>query len=232
MANIQNINVWLEKEIAWVSSCWALSGFADGRMMKVVFVVATRNSPQEVRSEDGRERRRTSNRLVRIPAELRCQNWRKPHFLHERTTRIPRSRNPGWHQRRSTSKRRYSWNHRNRRDNRLQYVYRNRVWFISDLENQKISQTIGALDKVLCTEEIKEVSRRRHRQKQIWRPAELKVEAETEIEELHDIEEVRRNPRLPAQLDREKSLEEFQSVRGTCLVEIKQNQKLLLLERM
>ena len=69
------------------------------------------------------------------------------------------------------------------------------------------------------------------RQKQIPHPAKLKVEAEAEVEELVDVEEVRRNPRMLAQLDGEKSLEEFQSVRGTRLVEIKQYQKLLLLER-
>ena len=37
-------------------------------------------------------------------------NRRKPHFLHWRTTRIRRSGNQGWHQTRTTSKRRNSWN--------------------------------------------------------------------------------------------------------------------------
>ena len=60
---------------------------------------------------------------------------------------------------------------------------------------------------------------RHHRQKQIPRPAELEVEAEAE--ELGDVEEVQRNPKLPAQLDGEKSPGEFQSVLGTRLVEIK-----------
>ena len=41
--------------------------------------------------------------------------------------------------------------------------------------------------------------------KQTLRPAELEVEAEAEVEELRDAEEVWRNPRLPAQLDGEKS---------------------------
>ena len=70
-----------------------------------------------------------------------------------------------------------------------------------------MSPIVGALYKVLCTEEIKEASRRRPGQKQTPHPAELKVEAE--VEELHDVKEVWRNPRLLAQLDGEKSPEEF-----------------------
>ena len=66
---------------------------------------------------------------------------------------------------------------------------------------------------------IREASRGRHRQKQILRSAELEVEAE--VAELRDVEKILRNPGLPAQLDGEKSTEEFQSVRGTRLVEIK-----------
>ena len=38
-------------------------------MRKVVFVVATRYSPQKVRVEDGGERQRTSNRPVSIAAK-------------------------------------------------------------------------------------------------------------------------------------------------------------------
>ena len=58
-------------------------------MKNVVFVVATRYFPQKVRLEDCGERRKTSNSPVRILAELRSWNRRKPHFLHQRTTRIP-----------------------------------------------------------------------------------------------------------------------------------------------
>ena len=82
-------------------------------MMNVVFVVATRYSPQKVRSEDGGERLRTYNHPVRIPAVLRSRNQRKLHFLHQ--IRIRRSRNQGWHQTRLTSKRRYSWNYWNQK---------------------------------------------------------------------------------------------------------------------
>ena len=64
-------------------------------------------------------------------------------------------------------------------------------------------------------------------------PAELEVEAEVEVEveELRGVKEVRRNPRLLAQLDGEKSLEEFQSVQEPRLVEIIQICKQPLLER-
>ena len=58
----------------------------------------------------------------------------------------------------------------------------------------------------------------------------LKLEAEVEVDELHGVEEVWRTPRLPDQLDGEKSLEEFQSVQRTRLLEIKQNHKQPLLE--
>ena len=94
--------------------------------MKVVFVVATSYSPQKVRLEDRRERQRTSNCPVRIPAELRSWNWSwnwsKPHFLHRRATRNWRSVYRGWYQTRLILKRRYSRNHWNGRDNRLQSV--------------------------------------------------------------------------------------------------------------
>ena len=90
--------------------------------MKVIFVVAASYSPQKVRPEDGRERLRTSNCSVRILAELELE---QTSFLHRRTTRNRRFGYRGWQQTRLTSKRRYSWNHGNRRDNRLQSVHRN-----------------------------------------------------------------------------------------------------------
>ena len=62
---------------------------------------------------------------------------------------------------------------------------------------------------VLCTVEIKEALRRHPGKKQTPHSAELEVEAESEVEELRDVEEVRRKPKLLAQLDREKSPEEF-----------------------
>ena len=51
--------------------------------------------------------------------------------------------------------------------------------------------------------------RRHPGKKQTPHSAELEVEAEAEVEELRDVKEVRRNPRLLAQLDGEKSPEEF-----------------------
>ena len=118
-------------------------------MRMVVFVVVTSYSPQKVRMEDGGERLRTLNCPVRIPAELRSWNRREHHFLHLRTTRslriwnrgrfrtrIRRSGNPGWHQTRSTTKRRVSWNLRIGRENRFQSVYRNGVRFVSNLYNK------------------------------------------------------------------------------------------------
>ena len=55
--------------------------------------------PQKVRPEDGGERWRTTNRSMRVPAELCSMNLNgEPHFLHRKTTRIRRSweqvRNP------------------------------------------------------------------------------------------------------------------------------------------
>ena len=49
------------------------------------------------------------------------------------------------------------------------------------------------------------------RQKQIPHPAKLQAEAETKAEELHDVDEVQRNPKLHVQLNGENSSEEFQS---------------------
>ena len=82
-------------------------------MKKVGFVVFTRYSPQKVRSENCRERWRTLNRPVRILAKLRSWNRRKPHFLHQRMTRIWRFENQGRIYVRMTSKRRISWDHWN-----------------------------------------------------------------------------------------------------------------------
>ena len=74
--------------------------------------------------------------------------------------------------------------------------------------------TVRALDEVLCTQETREALRCHPGQKQTLHPAELEVEdeVEAEFEELCDFKEVRRNSRLLAQLNGEKSLEEFQSV--------------------
>ena len=50
----------------------------------VKFVVATVTPPPKRRTEDSRERerQRTSNCSLRIPAELRSWNRRESHFLH------------------------------------------------------------------------------------------------------------------------------------------------------
>ena len=53
---------------------------------------------------------------------------------------------------------------------------------------------------------------RRPEQTQIPRSVKLKTEAEAEVEEPRDVEEVQRNPKLLAQLDGEKSPEEFRNV--------------------
>ena len=93
-------------------------------------------SPQKVRMEDSRERRRTSSWPVRIPAELRSWNLRKPHFLHRRksyffhwrTILNWRSRDGGWFQARPTLNRWNSMNYWNWVDNRFQSVHRYRIW--------------------------------------------------------------------------------------------------------
>ena len=55
---------------------------------------------------------------------------------------------------------------------------------------------------------------RHHEQTQILHPAKLKEEAEAEVEEPRDVQEVLKNLKLLAQLDRAKSPEEYQNVRG------------------
>ena len=57
---------------------------------------------------------------------------------------------------------------------------------------QKISPTVGALNKILCKEEIREASKCCLKQKQTLHLAKLGEEAEAEVEVLHDEEEVRR----------------------------------------
>ena len=90
---------------------------------------------------------------------------------------------------------------------------------------KKISPTIEALDKDLCRKEIEEALRGCCKQKQIPHPAKLEEEAEAVAEELRDVEVVPRNTKLFAQLEREKSPEDFHNVEGTCLVEIKESRK-------
>ena len=53
--------------------------------------------------------------------------------------------------------------------------------------------TVRALDEVLCTEETREALRCHPGQKQTLHPAKLGQEAEAEVEELHYVEEDRRN---------------------------------------
>ena len=72
---------------------------------------------------------------------------------------------------------------------------------------QKISPNIGPLYKVLCIEEIKEALRRCPGGKQTPHPAEVEVE----VEEPHDVEEVRRDLRLLAQLDGENPRRNFRA---------------------
>ena len=164
---------------------------ADRRLKKVV-VVATSYSPQKVRLENGGERRRTSNCPVRILAKLHSWNRRKPHFLQRRTTRSRRSGNYGRHQTRRTSKRRYS-----RVTGTAEIIGFNlSTETESDLSSTwrtNNSPTVGALCRVLCKEETRDALRCRLDQKQTLHPAKLGQEAEAEVEELHYVEEDRRN---------------------------------------
>ena len=59
-----------------------------------------------------------------------------------------------------------------------------------------MSPTVGELYKVFCTEEIKEASRCRLGRTQTPRPAELEVEAEAEVDELRDVKEIRKKPKI------------------------------------
>ena len=182
----------VEKEISLVSSrveqiscahcCWGSCLSADRRLRKVV-VVATSYSSQKKRLEDGGERRRTSNYLMRIPAELRSRNRRKPHFLHWRTTRIQRSRNQGWHLTRPASKRRLQPSICPQKHSQI----------YPRPGEQQISPTFWALCRVICKEETREASKRRLKQKQTLHPATLGEEAEAEVDVLHDLEEDWRN---------------------------------------
>ena len=98
-------------------------------------------SPQKVRMEDSRERRRISSWPVRILVELRIWNLRKSHFLqrrksnffHWRTILNWRSRDGSWFQAMPISNRWNSRNYWNWGDNRFQSVHRYRIWFISYL---------------------------------------------------------------------------------------------------
>ena len=72
--------------------------------------------PQKVRPEDGRERQKTSNCPMRIPAELRSWNRSlKPNLLVDRNRRLC---DGGWEQMRTSSRRRNSRSHRNRGERR------------------------------------------------------------------------------------------------------------------
>ena len=102
-------------------------------------------SPQKMRMEDSRERRRTLSWPVGIQVELRSWIRRKSHFIHRRKSIFLhwrmnfnwRTRDGGCFQTRPTSNRCNSWNYWNWGKNRFQTVHRHRIWFIPNLENKK-----------------------------------------------------------------------------------------------
>ena len=112
-------------------------------------------SPQKVRLEDGGERGKTLNCLMRILAELCSWNRSlKPNLL--QVDRNRRLCDGGWKQTRTSSSWRNSRSHRNRGENSLQSVHRYRVRFITNLEI-KISQTSEVPCRDLCRADITEV---------------------------------------------------------------------------
>ena len=98
--------------------------------------IRQRYSPQKVRPEEGGERRRTSNRSVRILAELEPERRTKPSSSGDKQD--PEASWRGWNQPSTFSRWRDSRSHWSWRYNRFQPVHRHRIGFIPDLKNKKL----------------------------------------------------------------------------------------------
>ena len=160
-----------------------------------------------MRSEDGRERRRTSNRPVLNPVKLHLAGTGEnlTFFIGGQPGSGGLGTKAGIRQgrpRRGGIAGTLEWKRR-----QVSVCPQKQSQIYLQSVEQKISPNIGPLYKVLCIEEIKEALRRCPGGKQTPHPAEVEVE----VEEPHDVEEVRRDLRLLAQLDGENPRRNFRA---------------------